>query len=199
MSWIDGVSQCWALGKGCVVDWSAIAALIALLGVVVSAAAAVAVFRLGRETNRLADVARSIAQEDREREATFILVSINADVIEAASQVRSIIDRHDELVELFCLCVPTQSPVFMAISQLDLHIDAAHLARLHVLDKNDSIAIVRARTQLKLARLAFKSLAPHANDVDEKRKLYGVIHRRIQASKQDLEHLLTVVGAALRY
>lgn len=76
MSLIDGVSTCWDLGtNGCVVWWDAWSVIVAYLalcvGVInifVAAAAAIAVFWLGRQANTLAGGAHRQATAERERE-----------------------------------------------------------------------------------------------------------------------------------
>lgn len=198
MDWISGISQCSALGKTCALNWSAVSAAVSLIGVAVSAVAAAAVFKLGKETNRLADSNRVLAQEDREREAKFILMAINPDVKAAVSNVRGFLGNYVEHTEVFAACDPLKSSMFSALGNIDLHLDPVYMSRLHVLEGKDGVAIVHARAQLKLARLAFSTLSFYRMGPEEKRRVFAVMQRRILASEPDLEHLLRVSNALLR-
>lgn len=117
MSLIDGISQCWPLSETCHVWWEAwdtvfgaggvalglMVLAVSSLGVLVTAASAVAVYWLGKQANRLAHAgqlegARQRAEDavildaERRREEQVMLCFLQAELQELASSSGSIKD-----------------------------------------------------------------------------------------------------------
>lgn len=117
MSMLEGISQCWPLGEKCHVWWEAwgtligaggatialLALVVSCVGVLVTAASAIAVYWLGKQANLLARSSQlegtrqraedaSVLMEERKREEQAMLCFLQAELQELSSSAGSIKD-----------------------------------------------------------------------------------------------------------
>lgn len=117
MSMLEGISQCWPLGENCHVWWEAwdtmigagavaiglLALLASCIGILVTAASAVAVYWLGRQAHKLAESAQlegtrqrtedaKVLIAERKREEQVMLCFLQAELQELSSSAGSIKD-----------------------------------------------------------------------------------------------------------
>lgn len=205
MDIVEGVVRCWPLSKTCGVDWEAWTTLIAfaafgasVLGVFVSGLSAIAVYMLGRETNNLAKVTRDSTLGDRDREANFILLTIHSDVISLLGYIGTMLDKRDSYRDSFCDADPRQSEFFNRLATIDLPIDTALLGRLHVLESNIGLAIVRCRAQLQMARLIFSIVDVYVGNRQEMEAVYKKLLKRLNLAKPQLDIVYQAGDKALQ-
>jgi hypothetical protein len=201
MSIMDGVVQCFPLSRTCEVWWEAWAAAAALaaipvaigavfaawLSTLVTGVGAWAVYRLGRETNDFADLTRRIASDDRSREATFILASIAADVINSFGACAFIASKQEQICDWYIkedkdLC----DFVSERMEDVEIPIEASIFSRLHVLDAEDAISLARARGFINVARIAFAQLPIYRGDEARIRNAIRVTINNLEFARDQL-------------
>lgn len=172
MSWTDGVSQCWPLATDCVVWWdawavvvAAIALFVAWLGLAVAAGSAGAVFWLGFQANRLGQVSRDIAQDDRSREGAFILAYIFPEVLDAFSKAGAMVSVRDTFLEYFPGAPKEgRKDALSTLRSIAMPRTSSHFDRLHVLEPDIGRRLARILSTLDLLNTAYGHLIEHEND-----------------------------------
>lgn len=156
MSMLDGVSQCWPLAKDCAVWWEAhsataawtsvivaiVALVVASLSVLVTAASAWAVWRLGTEANSLARVPAALSETEREREAIVILSVLYAEF----ASISSVAGAWKELATEFGVDRlldenESRSAAAESLRQMEMPMTKSLLGRLHVLPAQQSAKV----------------------------------------------------------
>lgn len=175
MSWWNAVSTCWPPGEaGCVVWWDAwaaggalIAAGIAFLALAVAwlstgvtAASAIAVWRLGAEANRLARAPSEAFQEEARRERTVLLSAIYGELLDVASTA----DAWTELmidfgIEHMLDNDESRQNAANSLKEIDMPMAKSLIGRLHVLPAAESSALAQCLGIVSLLHMSVSAMA----------------------------------------
>lgn len=173
MSFIDGLSQCWPLAQKCHVWWEAWAAggtwasvAVALMavfaagvGVCVTAASALAVWRLGREANRLAHAPTLRAREEAVRERVVLLSAIYGELANVSSAMGAWNGtiRTVGMEQLFA-DKPARVVLARLMRDIDMPMTKSLIGRLHVLPEDESAALARCLGLISVLHMAMGTL-----------------------------------------
>ncbi|WP_415916338.1 hypothetical protein SE336_16110 [Xanthomonas arboricola] len=196
--------RCWPLSEQCAVDWGAWAVGVAVLAlgvacltVLVTAASAVAVYLLGREANRLAVATQTVATEERQREARFLLAYLNAELLAAHATVKGWVLKIEVFRDFFLMCGANERKAMLSVVDVDLPAARELRGRLHVLDKAVADRLARVLSTIDLLRTARRYLMILTDDEDNQTKILAIVAYYLQLAK-DLEYLLAVSQATLQ-
>lgn len=182
MSFVDGLSQCWPLAQKCHVWWEAWAAggtwasvAVALMavfaagiGVCVTAASALAVWRLGREANRLAYAPTQRAREEAVRERVVLLSAIYGELANVSS-VMGAWNGTIEKVGIERLVVDKGARVVLAglMRDTDMPMTKSLIGRLHVLPGDESASLARCLGLISVLHMAMGTFERYDQDFAE--------------------------------
>jgi len=170
---------------------------ISLATVAVAAISAYAVYLLGRETNALGRITKEMGDEDRSREAHFLLVSLASGVTESLNVAVTFDDNEHEFVDEI-LKAREKSLLLKKLQGVDIELEAGGFSRLHVLDPRIGRALVHARENLKLARSLCDLLAVWDGDDAGSRRVLIAVVARLRLARPDLQLLYDEVSDAMR-
>lgn len=200
MDWWLGFNQCWPMSSSCSVDWDAwsflvswVALLVAWLSVIVTAASAVAVYWLGRQANAVASSTYDVAQQDRLREAKFMLVYLHPELLDVHSSVRAWLSAAEYLEHNFLLLnqVDRQKTLGPLMS-LKFPNAEERLSRLHVLEPDVGHRFARALGSVRFIQMSLGPTMRMKNDEDGRTQIRSLIE-----TVQELDHdIEVVIGAA---
>lgn len=200
MNWIDGVTPCRDLGaNGCEVwweAWSAVAALGAVgiaiaalvtawISVGITAASAIAVWRLGTEANAASKEATRIAgvsanrQEHRdETEELLVLMQINGEVSFGKSRLEEVLKNLNAGglgAALFKSNKAHREKIFQEFEKISFPMTAAAKDRVHYLDRKVAGSLLRAYGLLELTKEGCRSRTEQDSDEDLESAHRGLI------------------------
>ena len=160
MSLLDAVSTCWPPGvDDCVLWWDAwtfvVAALalqVAWLGLGVTCASALAVWRLGSEANRvakstqvLAETAQELDRNARRREARLIKSYLRGEIELAAAHAKTLVEMFPAIGEAELIhSRKRRDELRQQFLKIDLTLSHASVDRLHRLDGDEAGSIAGA-------------------------------------------------------
>lgn len=197
MEWWLGFNQCWPMGKECSVDWDGWALLIAVaaifiswLGMVVTAASAIAVYWLGRQANAIATATHEIDRDSRQREGGFILAYLYSEVLDAYSSLDSWLEQ-GEIFRLHFLSLneSRRRDVLEMVYELSLPQAEQKFDRLHVIDPLVGLRLARAMSTIKLLKIALEPLVNLEKNLDAQTRLDATV-QHIENTRDDLKFVL---------
>lgn len=201
-----GISPCMEPGVGeCVVWWDAwgvlvatIAAVIAAVGLIVTAASALAVFWLGKQANAIANSAHEVAAASQYREGQFILVYLYSEILDAHSSVEAWLTHVERVREAFLVLNNQQREDVLRIVY-DLVMPKAEeiFDRLHVLEPEIGKRLARVLGTVRLLKLAKGPMLRLKNDAEGKERLDKMIGN-IQDLAMDIEVVFQAATVAIR-
>lgn len=187
MSVMDGVIQCWPLAKTCEVWWEAYTAWAALtttvvafgalavawLSVGVTTISALAVWRLGREANRLALAPTAAAEEERRRERIVILSVLYGELMRMSSDAMT----WYSLVEKFGIdhMLDTEGSRLVAaenLSTIDMPMTKSVIGRLHALPADESSRLARCLGIVSVLHASADALKDAGRDTEGANEMF---------------------------
>lgn len=202
----NGISPCMELGVGeCVVWWDAwgvvvatIAAVIAAIGLIVTAASALAVFWLGKQANAIANSAHEVAAASRYREGQFILVYLYSEILDAHSSVEAWLTHVERVRNVFLILNNQQREDVLRIVY-DVAMPKAEeiFDRLHVLEPEVGKRLARVLGTVRLLKLAKGPLLRLENNAEGKERLDKMIGN-IQDLARDINVVFQAATVAIR-
>lgn len=175
MSWWKAFSTCWPPGQdGCVVWWDAwaasgamvaagiafVALAVAWINIGVTAASAIAVWRLGAEANRLARAPSEAIQEEAKRERTVILSALYGELLNVASAAEA----WHELMIAFGIehmldNDESRKNAANSLQEIDMPMTKSVIGRLHVLPAAESSALAQCLGVISLLHMSISAMA----------------------------------------
>lgn len=138
-----------------------------------------------------------MGDEDRSREAHFLLVSLASGVTESLNVAVTFDDNEHEFVDEI-LKAREKSLLLKKLQGVDIELEAGVFSRLHVLDPRIGRALVHARENLKLARSLCDLLAVWDGDDAGSRRVLIAVVARLRLARPDLQLLYDEVSDAMR-
>ncbi|HEL3813570.1 TPA: hypothetical protein UMY79_004356 [Stenotrophomonas maltophilia] len=198
MTWLDGIFRCSPLGENdCVVWWDALAAggawaavivaiaalLVGWVGIVVAAGSAYAVWRLGREANRLAEVPSQIAGREASQERVVLLSALYGEtmVVGAAASAWHELVREEFGIAHMLDNEPSRREAAKSLRTLDMPLTKSVMGRLHVLPKAESSAFAQCLGIISVLHASAESLEMAGRGTE---RAEDVIERQLRDTKK---------------
>ncbi|WP_414540457.1 hypothetical protein [Stenotrophomonas forensis] len=193
MSWIDGVFRCSSLGKDdCVVWWDALAAggtwaavavavvalWIAWIGIWAAAGSTYAVWRLGREANRLAAAPFKVAIRQESQERVVLLSALYGETLlvsSAAGALHGLIGIKYGVEHMLDNEVSRKN-VAKALRELAMPLTTQVMGRLHVLPAAESSAFAQCLGIISILHTTANSFESSGRGIE---RADGVVRRVI--------------------
>lgn len=191
MSWIDGISPCRELGvNGCEVWWEAwgaigalgaagmalAALLIAWISIGITAASAIAVWRLGTEANaaskeatRIAGVAAARREYRDETEELLVLMQVTGEISLGKTRLEGVLEKlHGGGLgaTLFVTSEAHREEIFHEIERISFPVTAAAKERVHYLQRPIAGSLLRAYGMLEVTKEACRTRTNHESKED---------------------------------
>lgn len=206
MTWWSAFNTCWPPGQdGCVIWWNAwsvviagVAAVIAVYGLVVTAASAVAVFWLGKQANAIANSAYEIDAASRRREGQFILIYLYSEILDAHSSVVAWLAHSERVRRVFLQLDDDQRlEVLKILQDVEMPKSEGIFDRLHVLEPEIGAHFARVLGTVRLLKLTKAPMLRLQNDAEGAIRLSKMIGN-IEELAKDVEAVYLAASRAMR-
>jgi len=199
MSMLDGVSQCWWLGKQCVADWDGWGAAVAFLGVVATSVLGFFTYRLGvaaknasQDALAISEANHKIQESDRQREARVILQFLRGEFIWTAARIERFCETLEaEQIGTDSLDDSQRMKLAEMVRFLEMPETQSLMSRLHVLDDANGMLLARVLGDSRAHYRAFAKFIDPAFDPPVHMYLGGFKADALQLS-EDLRRLAGV-------